>query len=122
MRVFRGLTMLLALGAILSCQAYDGASGPPSISGPPGGGGGGVNVIVGDNSYTPQTVTVGTGETVTWTWRGVNAHSVTFLSGGPGGSGVQITGTYQASFATAGKYAYSCQVHGTAMTGLVIVQ
>ena len=123
MRVIRGLTMLLALGAVLSCQYYGGPTGPSGGTGggtPPGGGGGGVGVLVNDNVYVPGTVTVNTGATITWTWRGTNAHSVTF-NNGPA-SAVQTTGTFRTSFTTVGTYAYSCTVHGTAMSGVVIVQ
>ena len=122
MRVLRVVIMLVALGAALSCQNYGGASGGGGvITGPPGGGGGGVGVRVGDNNYIPATVTVSTGETITWTWQGSNAHSVTF-NNGPA-SATQISGTFQTSFPTAGTYTYYCVVHGsTAMSGSVIVQ
>lgn len=120
MRAIRGLSVLLFLGAALSCQNYGGATGPSGGGGPPGGGGGGVGVQVGDNRYTPSAVTVSAGQTITWTWQGSNAHSVTFISGPS--SATQTTGTFQASFSTPGTYAYACAVHGLSMAGVVTVQ
>jgi plastocyanin len=122
MRVVRSLSMILALSAALSCQNYGGVStGPGGGGGGLGGGGGGASVQVGDNVYTPAVATVKAGETITWTWVGANAHSVTFNNGPT--SATQITGTFQASFSTPGTYFYSCIIHGTqGMGGSIVVQ
>jgi plastocyanin len=71
--------------------------------------------------------TIAVGDSVTWTW-GANSgayggHSVesegstTFAS-----SAVLSSGTYKVEFATAGTYHYDCAVHGTAMSGTIVVR
>jgi len=87
--------------------------------------------IVG-TSFQPATITVGVGDTVTWTTTQSigQQHSVT--SGKPGapdqgkvfdsGLGLQENGqTFPFTFTTPGTYDYFCQVHPTQMTGQVIV-
>lgn len=81
-----------------------------------------VQVSVQDNSYSPATVNITTGKTVTWTWASGNyaQHSVTF-DDGTNSSAAQTTGTHQRSFPTAGTYTYYCTVHGSGMSGSVVV-
>jgi plastocyanin len=74
-------------------------------------------------TQNPAVDTVAAGGTVTWTWApGSIAHSVrstgsaTFPS-----SAIQSSGTHAATFATAGTYTYDCAVHGSLMTGRVVV-
>lgn len=81
---------------------------------------GGNAVSVKDNFYSPSTLTVAVGDTVTWTWAGANQHSVTFDDGTA--SATQASGTFQRVFSTAGMYPYHCVVHGLAMSGTVTVQ
>jgi plastocyanin len=65
--------------------------------------------------------TVAVGGTVTWGWVG-GTHSVQ-STGTPSftSSSVQSSGSYAFTFNTAGTYSYDCAVHGTAMTGRVVV-
>jgi plastocyanin len=107
---------------IASCGGGDDGTGPPTGN-PPGGGGGGStsnSIDVRDNSYSPSATTVPVGTTVTWTWRGQAAHDVMFSATEK--SDVQATGTYQRQFSAAGTYDYNCSIHGTAMSGRVVVQ
>lgn len=77
-------------------------------------------------SYSPTSVTIAAGGTVTWTWAsGSIAHNVEWLTGPgtlPASSAVQTTGTYQVTFTTPGTYTYDCVIHGAAMSGSVIVK
>src|SRR5438067_1035246 len=80
------------------------------------------SVSVVDNQYLPASVTINVGDSVHWTWSGMNSHTVTatdmsFDSGAP-----QSSGTFDHIFNAAGTFTYFCQVHGTAMSGSVIVQ
>jgi len=82
--------------------------------------------------YVPSTVTITAGDSVTWTNTGSAPHSVTADDGSfnssPGCTPsntdpcIQGGGTYTRTFSTAGTFAYHCLVHGTAMSGTVIVQ
>jgi plastocyanin len=68
-------------------------------------------VTVGDNVFTPASVVVQVGSTVTWTWVGQNPHSVTFGNGTPT-SATQISGPpYDQTFANTGTFNYVCKVH-----------
>jgi len=129
-------TVLLALVAH-SCGG--GSSGYPTGSGnqnpPPGGGqpppATTTNQIsVKNNRFDPASTTVNAGTTVTWTWdacdddgyggRTCIDHSVAFDGGG--GSATQSTGTYSRQFPSAGTFNYRCTVHGSSMTGQIVVR
>ena len=80
-------------------------------------------------TFTPASVTVVPGETVTWTWAGVPHSTTSNATSGPEfwDSGVVVlTGaTFSHTFSTPGNYPYYCSVHsfpgGTAMNGVVQV-
>lgn len=79
-------------------------------------------------AFSPATVTVAPGETVTWVWQGAPHSSTSEATSGPEvwDSGVQATGaTFAHTFQTPGDHPYYCLVHsfpgGTAMNGLVRV-
>ena len=135
MRISR--TWLQAAAAAIGCSSN--STGPTTGTGTSGGngpGGGPVGaVIVGEiffesahnGTMNPAQDTVSVGQTVTWTWTntGADSHSVESI-GSPGftSSGI-MTGdgmTYSFTFTQAGTYHYQCAVHGSAMTGIVVVQ
>src|SRR5205807_7835094 len=77
--------------------------------------------------FSPDSVRIASGGTVTWTWAGANtrSHNVQWLTGPgtlPPNSATQAQGSYQASFSTPGTYTYDCIIHGTSMSGKVVVQ
>jgi plastocyanin len=78
-------------------------------------------------TVNPAVDSVAIGGTVTWTWdnNGATPHSVLSV-GSPSftSSAVQTAAgsTYQMTFPTAGVYHYQCSVHGTAMTGTIVVR
>ena len=80
-------------------------------------------VDVKDNFFSPQNGVIKSGGTVTWTWGGVNPHSLTFNSGPaplPTETAPQMTGTRAITFNSLGTYGYHCSVHG-GMTGTLQV-
>ena len=81
------------------------------------------SVTVGDSAFTPATVTIAVGGTVTWTWSGANPHNVTFTDTTITASPTQTTGTFSHTFPTAGTFGYFDSVLGSAkMSGSVVVQ
>lgn len=78
------------------------------------------SIMVGNNYFQPASATVTVGSTVTWTWAGGVSHNVTFDDGVA--SATQASGTYVRKFSTAGTYRYHCTIHGTMMSGTIIVQ
>ena len=78
-------------------------------------------VTIAGFAFSPATVTVSVGDTVTWTNNDGVAHTATANGGSfdtgniGGGSSDSVT------FDTAGTFAYHCKIHA-AMTGKVVVQ
>ena len=74
-----------------------------------------------DDAYDPPVDTVPVGTQISWSWNSYNysAHSVTFNDGPT--SAVQSSGGFNRTFSTAGTYTYYCMVHGTAMSGTIVV-
>jgi plastocyanin len=74
-------------------------------------------------SFSPATVTIRTGGTVTWTFTGGTRHNVTFNGTAPTGGNIPDTqgASVQRTFATAGTYSYTCTRH-SGMNGQVVVQ
>ena len=139
MRLRTAVIGMIALAALAGCGGY-------TASGPYGGGGGGVgggggpvgSVTVGNDgrvvfisahnaTANPAVDTVAVGATVTWTWtnnQGVS-HSVQSQGSAAFASSPIMSGsgqTYAVTFTTPGTYQYDCAVHGTAMTGTIVVR
>ena len=146
MKLFVGA--LGVVGMVLVMGACGGGGGGASITGGSGGvtggGGGGVNGAVcpantvcmlfqttgaydatGSGSFTPTTMTVAPGSTVSFTNNSGVAHNVVFNTPAqtpPGGDiGTISSGTQQRTFPTAGTYAFHCTLHD-GMTGTITVQ
>jgi plastocyanin len=97
--------------------AVGGTTGPPS---PPLA----ATVTTPGTSFSPATVTIRAGGTVTWQFTGSTRHNVTFSGTAPTGGNIPDTdagGTAQRTFSTTGTYAYSCTRH-SGMNGTVTVQ
>jgi plastocyanin len=78
-------------------------------------------VSMGDNFYSPASVSIAVGDTVTWSNNGQAQHSATANNGsfdtgvfGPGGSRSH-------TFTRAGTFSYFCTVHGQSQSGTVRV-
>ena len=147
MRLRTAVIGMIALAALAGCGGYT-ASGPYGGGGGGGGGNGGGgggggggpvgSVTVGNNgrivfisahnsTANPAVDTVAVGATVTWTWtnnEGVS-HSVQSQGSTAFASSPIMSGsgqTYAVTFTTPGTYQYDCAVHGTAMTGTIVVR
>ncbi len=80
-----------------------------------------VTVNVGDNFFSPASVTVNQNDTVSWSWIGLNQHSSTSNTG-LWDSGIFGRGhTFSREFSAAGNFPYFCRVHPF-QTGSVRVQ
>ena len=138
MRIVLGCISLGLVAAVLSCGSGSNSQEPNPNPNPTGcadrGGGSAGEVTVGNilfrsahnGTCNPAVDTVAVGGTVTWTWvnTGATSHSVRF-SGTPNLSSGLLTGdgaTHTATFTAAGTYNYDCVVHGSQMTGRVVVQ
>ncbi|MGE3076074.1 MAG: cupredoxin domain-containing protein [Dehalococcoidia bacterium] len=80
-------------------------------------------VTITDNKFTPLTLQVPRGTTITWNWTGKNIHSVVGeWDGKQVESSKQRTGTFQFTFDSTGTFEYQCGVHGEAMSASITVQ
>jgi plastocyanin len=80
-----------------------------------------------NGTQNPAVDTVAAGTTVTWTWTGTGStpHSVRSDAAPAFTSSQTMTGngqTYTFAFTTPGTYHYDCAIHGSAMTGTIVVQ
>ena len=71
-------------------------------------------------AFSPATITVTAGTTITWTNKDGVAHTVTSNSALFDSGAINTNGTYSHLFSTAGTFPYYCMVHPT-MTASVIV-
>jgi plastocyanin len=93
------------------------------------------SVTLTTDSFTPTNITIATGTTVNWTWNSCTTagdgyggtgtttcvtHTVTFDDGVA--SDPQSSGSFSRLFTVAGTYNYHCAIHGSAMSGKVVVQ
>ncbi len=134
MRFASLVSSALMAGLVFGCGGSKG--GYPTAGGTTTtttGGPGAANVSIVEYSFTPDTVTIKVGASVTWTNNGTVAHTATadggaFDSGqlsSPTGGGAygggSSGGTYTNTFGTAGTYTYHCANHPTTMKGTVVV-
>jgi plastocyanin len=121
--------LMVATATVAACSS--------DSNSPSDGGGGGTpgTVTVGNiffksgnnGTQNPAIDTVAAGTTVTWTWTntGDTPHSVQSQGSPSFTSSATETGdgkTYTFAFMTPGTYQYDCLVHGSAMTGRIVVQ
>ncbi len=73
-------------------------------------------------SFLPQVVTVVRGQSVVWTNSDAIIHTTTSDKLIWDSGQLLPGGTFSFTFTTAGTYTYHCTIHGTLMTGTVVVQ
>jgi hypothetical protein len=124
-------TSWIVATALFSLAACGGATSPDGA----GGGGDPVGrVTVGDTffrsarngSQNPAVDTIAAGTSVTWTWNG-GSHSIQSTGVPPEvfRNSVVLVGanqTYSVTLRNPGTYPYQCMVHGSAMTGTIVVR
>lgn len=93
-----------------------------------------VSVTIGDDFFSPASITIVAGDTVKWTYNtGGSAHTTT--CDGTGGTSLPTGGTswdsgvlspgdpsFKKSILVPGNYTYICVVHGTMMSGTIVVK
>ncbi len=75
-----------------------------------------------NGTVDPAIDTIGVGGTVTWAGLGAGAHLVRSTGTPIFTTQTVNAATYQFTFNTVGSYDYDCTVHGSGMTGRVVVQ
>lgn len=77
-----------------------------------------------NNSSNPAVDTVAVGGTVTWTWAANSVSHSVRSAGSPSftSSAIKTTGSYSFTFTSAGAFHYDCAVHGSSMSGTIVVR
>ena len=97
-----------------------GGNGTPSPACVPGSG---TVCLVSGNHFSPTTITVTAGSSVTYNNISGTTHNVTFTTtGAPGNVADFASGTQIVAFPTRGTFDYHCTIHGLSMSGVVVVQ
>ena len=119
----RSVGATLVAATLLACGGGGGGGGITNPPGGGGGGGGGANtIILGGSSFSPASLTIQAGGTVTWNNTSGILHNVTFTTNGsPANIPDHTNGTNSRTFAGAGTFNYNCTNHG-GMNGSVTVQ
>lgn len=77
-------------------------------------------VTISNFAFSPATLTVHKGTTVTWTNDDSAPHTVTGNNGGPASSPLSQGKTYSYTFNTVGSFPYHCSIHPS-MTATITV-
>ena len=78
------------------------------------------DVFIQNMAFSPATLTVAAGSTVTWTNKDAMTHTVTSDSTLFNSGNIVVNGVYSYTFTTVGTYSYHCSIHPS-MTAKVIV-
>jgi plastocyanin len=129
--------LALAVSLTMGCSggggSYGGGTPPaappaaPPATPPSGGTGGGTPaaggsaVTIQDFQFSPATLTVTKGTTVTWTNQGSASHTVTSDTNVWPKSDVSPGATFSYKFTTAGTFPYHCSIHPS-MTAQIVVK
>jgi len=122
-----GVLIIVGLLAVVSCSSSSATTpktGTPT-SPPPGGTTGPdikpVAVEIKGFAFSPATVNVSIGTTVTWTNNDSATHTVTSTTGAFESGNMSNGSTFSHTFTAVGDFEYHCSIH-TSMVGHVIVK
>jgi plastocyanin len=71
-------------------------------------------------AYSPSTITVTAGTTITWTNKDGVAHTVTSSTGLFDSGSIGTNGTYSRTFTTTGTFQYYCIIHPSMVASVVV--
>ncbi len=125
----------LVLATVAACASSTSPTptGSSGTSGTPAEAGVATNAITvggSSNKFTPSTLTIKAGDTVTWTWAG-GAHTVTSganctsdMAYGTDGIQSAVGSTFTHTYPTAGTFEFFCEPHcaSSGMKGTIVVQ
>lgn len=102
--------LLIGVASLLVAACADPETQAPVVTG---------DVQVEDNNFSPSSIDVEVGETVTWTWTGRSPHDV---RGDGFASDIQQGGVFTHTFTEPGVYEYVCSVHSSMAGSVVVVE
>ena|SRR5579871_3642076 len=78
-------------------------------------------VLIRNDAFSPQTLTIRVGQTVEFANRDDDAHTVTAVDGSFDSKGLDTNGFWRHAFTRPGTYAYFCALHPF-MKGTIVVK
>jgi plastocyanin len=126
------LATLVALALALAACGSSSATGAPTTapvasaaassapSPASGGGGGGTAVTIKDFAFSPATLEVPVGATVTWANQDSTAHTVTADDGSFDSKSLASGQGFSQAFSTAGTFTYHCSIHSSMMATITV--
>lgn len=115
------LSTILFLGASCTSSTNTSSSSPNTSSTTPVVTPSSSEVVISNNSFGPQEITISRGATVKWTNNDAVAHTVTSDNGKFESGQITQGKTFQFTFNDTGTFTYHCSVHPS-MTGKIIVK
>lgn len=79
------------------------------------------SVSIANFAFSPATVHVKVGGTVTWTNKDATPHTATDLNGSFDSGSLNTDQTFKQTFSTAGTYTYHCTIHSMMPNATVVV-
>ncbi len=97
---------------VLSCMSSNSVTNPPVQT---------QSVTIQNSAFSPASITVAVGSTVTWTNKDAIAHTTTSDATGWDSGSLAQNADFAHTFAVKGTFSYHCSIHPF-MTGTVTVQ
>jgi plastocyanin len=117
---------ILAFILIAGCTSYGPAPGSPTATATPAPGG--TAVTIQNFAFSPATLLISSGSTVSWTNRDAADHKIVNDATGQNGEGALFQspalpqgGTYSFTFSTPGVYPYHCSIHPSMKATITVV-
>lgn len=111
---------LLSLIALSACGAGSGTSAQSTASAAPATTARAVTVLIQDFKFSPQTLTIAAGTTVTWKNLDDEPHNLRGTDEQVRSGALDENETYSVKFDKPGTYKYGCSIHGR-MHGTIVV-
>jgi plastocyanin len=115
------MPVVLALALILVVAVVATACGGSASTTTSGGAAAGGQVVMKGFAFSPGSITIKVGESVTWTNQDGTTHTVTANNGEFSSGNIASGGGFTFKFDKAGTYPYHCSIHST-MKGTIVVQ
>jgi plastocyanin len=106
-KIYQGILLLLFVSAVfVYCSKNNGYSSGSTNTPPPAN-----TVSIKNMAFSPASMSVSAGATITWTNNDAIAHTVTADDGSFDSGNIPPGSKYSKVFSTAGTFAYHCTIH-----------
>jgi plastocyanin len=106
-KIYKGILLLLFVSAVFVYCSKSNGYGSGSMTNAPAT----TAVSIKDMAFSPASLSVSAGTTVTWTNNDAIAHTVTADDGSYDSGNIPPGSRYSKVFSTAGTFAYHCTIH-----------